>query len=119
MSILLNKSIFFYLTIVHSFEPSINFIRYLISLSTKWVDYVEEPMKYQALRPQFFSMGRWGVVARWGWWWVGVGWWWGGWGGGGVGGGRGGRVGGGGVGVGVGGVWSGGGVVGGVIRLSF
>ena len=24
-------------------------------LSTKWVDYVEEPMKYQALRPQFFS----------------------------------------------------------------
>ena len=31
-------------------------------LSTKWVDYVEEPMKYQALRPQFFSMGGWGVV---------------------------------------------------------
>ena len=26
-------------------------------LSTKWVDYVEEPMKYQALRPQFFSVG--------------------------------------------------------------
>ena len=23
---------------------------------------VEEPMKYQALRPQFFSVGRWGVV---------------------------------------------------------
>ena len=33
-------------------------------LSTEWVDYVEEPMKYQALRPQFFSLG---------------GWWWGGW----------------------------------------
>ena len=31
-------------------------------LSTKWVDYVEEPMKYQALRPQFFSVGAWGVV---------------------------------------------------------
>ena len=29
-------------------------------LSTKWVDYVEEPMKYQALRPQFFSVGGWG-----------------------------------------------------------
>ena len=26
-------------------------------LSTKWVDYVEEPMKYQALRPQFFFVG--------------------------------------------------------------
>ena len=36
--------------------------RVLILLSTKWVDYVEEPMKYQALRPQFFSMGGWGVV---------------------------------------------------------
>ena len=44
---------------------------------------VEEPMKYQALRPQFFSVGRWGVVV----------------GGGGVGRGGGGRVGGGGVGV--------------------
>ena len=31
-------------------------------LSTEWVDYVEEPMKYQALRPQFFSVGGWGVV---------------------------------------------------------
>ena len=53
-------------------------------LSTKWVDYVEEPMKYQALRPQFFSVGGWGVV------WVGVGVGVGrggvGWGGGGVGG---------------------------------
>ena len=28
---------------------------------------VEEPMKYQALRPHFFSMGGWG------WWWVGGG----------------------------------------------
>ena len=63
-------------------------------MSTKWVDYVEEPMKYQALRPQFFSMGGW---------WVGLGWWWGGWGS---------RVGG-------GGMQCGGGVVGGVIRLSF
>ena len=26
-------------------------------LSTEWVDYVEEPMKYQALRPHFFSVG--------------------------------------------------------------
>ena len=33
-----------------------------ILLSTKWVDYVEEPMKYQALRPQFFSVGGWGVM---------------------------------------------------------
>ena len=29
-------------------------------LSTEWVDYVEEPMKYQALRPQFFSIAGWG-----------------------------------------------------------
>ena len=38
-------------------------------------------MKYQALRPQFFSVGWWG--GWWGWWWGG--WWWGrggGWGGG-------------------------------------
>ena len=47
---------------------------------------VEEPMKYQALRPQFFSVGRWR-------WWNGCG---------GVGRGGGGRVGGGGSGVGVG-----------------
>ena len=33
-------------------------------LSTKWVDYVEEPMKYQALRPKFFSMDGWGVVGQ-------------------------------------------------------
>ena len=26
-------------------------------MCTEWVDYVEEPMKYQALRPHFFSMG--------------------------------------------------------------
>ena len=33
-------------------------------LSTEWVDYVQEPMKYQALRPHFFSMvGGGGVVA--------------------------------------------------------
>ena len=31
-------------------------------LSTEWVDYVEVPMKYQVLRPQFFSIGGWGVV---------------------------------------------------------
>ena len=62
-------------------------------LSTERVDYVEEPMKYQALRPHFFSMVGWG---------------------GGVGGGGGGRMGGG-VGVvgwrglvgGVGGGWVG------------
>ena len=75
-------------------------------MSTKWVDYVEEPMKYQALRPQFFSMGGWGWWDQW-WWVVGwvAGWWWGwvGVGGGRVGGGEvgrggGGRVGGGGVG---------------------
>ena len=28
-----------------------------ILLSTEWVDYVEKPMKYQALRPHFFSIG--------------------------------------------------------------
>ena len=46
-----------------------------VYLSTKWVDYVEEPMKYQALRPHFFSMGGWlegsgsGVGGKgWGWW---------------------------------------------------
>ena len=31
-------------------------------LPTEWVDYVEEPMKYQALKPHFFSMG--GVLVR-------------------------------------------------------
>ena len=25
-------------------------------MSTKWIDYVEEPMKYQALRPHFSSV---------------------------------------------------------------
>ena len=57
--------------------------------TTKWVDYVEEPKKFQALRPHFFSVGgglegsrgEWvgggGVVDGVGW--VGV-WWWGGWG---------------------------------------
>ena len=38
-------------------------------LSNEWVDYVEEPMKYQALRPHFFSMDGWG-----GWWGEGGGW---------------------------------------------
>ena len=44
----------------------------MLFLSTKWVDYVEEPMKYQALRSQFFSMGGWwggggggGVCGEW------------------------------------------------------
>ena len=32
----------------------------LYLLSTEWVDCVEEPIKYQALRPHFFSVG--GVV---------------------------------------------------------
>ena len=42
-------------------------------LSTKWVDYVEESMKYQALKLYFFP-----VVD--GWWVLGVGWGWlGGW----------------------------------------
>ena len=32
-------------------------------LSTEWVDYVEEPKKYQALRPHLFSMvGGWRVL---------------------------------------------------------
>ena len=79
-----------------------------VSLSTKRLHYVEEPMKYQALRPQFFSVGGWGVVG-----WVGLGR-----GGGGRVGSHGG-VGGDGVGWVVVGVQSGGGVVGGVIRLSF
>ena len=44
----------------------------LDSLSTEWVDYVEEPMKYQALRPHFFSVvGSWRVLRVSGW----VGWW--------------------------------------------
>ena len=33
-----------------------------IYLSTEWVDYVEEPMKYQALRPHFFIVGGGGGV---------------------------------------------------------
>ena len=32
-------------------------------LCTEWLDYVEEPMKYQALRPHFFSVvGGWRVL---------------------------------------------------------
>ena len=43
-------------------------------LSTEWADYVEEPMKYQALRTHFFSMlGGWRVFGV-GWLWVVVGW---------------------------------------------
>ena len=37
-------------------------------LPTEWVDYVEEPMKYQALRPHFFSVVGWGRWWRGGWW---------------------------------------------------
>ena len=39
------------------------------SLSTEWVDYVEEPMKYQALRPQFslWVGGGGGVGGEWSW----------------------------------------------------
>ena len=40
-------------------------------LCTKWVDYVEEPMKYQALRPQFFTVGSGGMGGGG---WVVVGW---------------------------------------------
>ena len=42
-----------------------------IYLSTEWVHYVEEPMKYQAFLPHFFSVVGWWVV-EWGWW---SGWW--------------------------------------------
>ena len=38
-----------------------------VFLSTEWVDYVEEPMKYQALRPHFFSVGGWLEGSRGGW----------------------------------------------------
>ena len=31
----------------------------LVFLSTEWVDYVEEPMKYQAYMHHFFSIGGW------------------------------------------------------------
>ena len=34
-------------------------------MSTEWVDYVEEPMKYQALRPHFSLW--WGEGGGWGW----------------------------------------------------
>ena len=35
----------------------------VIFLSTEWVDYVEEPTKYQALRPHFFPVvGGWRVL---------------------------------------------------------
>ena len=49
----------FGLTNIHTFGPTISLN------ATEWVDYVEEPMKYQALRPHFFSVvgvleGYWG-----------------------------------------------------------
>ena len=51
-----------------------NCIQFLVNfLSTKWVDYVEEPIKYQALKPIFFSVGGWGVVGQVVVGWVGVG----------------------------------------------
>ena len=37
-------------------------------LSTEWVDYVEEPMKYQAQRHHLFSMDGW-LEGSWGGWW--------------------------------------------------
>ena len=52
-------------------------------LSTDWVDYVEEPMKYQVFLPHFVSVGGW-LEGSWGGWWCGggewvlrweVGWW--------------------------------------------
>ena len=66
----------FYHNFYHGTMPY--FYAQLHLLSTEWVDYVEEPMKYQALRSQFVSMGGW-VVVGWvmGWWvvwWVVVGW---------------------------------------------
>ena len=48
-------------------------LKHFYLLSTKWVDYVQESMKYQALRPKFFSMGGWGVVGQVVVGWVGVG----------------------------------------------
>ena len=33
-----------------------------VLFSTEWIDYVEEPMKYQALRPHFFSVVGWDWV---------------------------------------------------------
>ena len=32
----------------------------LVLLSTEWVDYMEKPMKYQAVKPHFFSVVGWG-----------------------------------------------------------
>ena len=48
----------------------------ILSLSTEWVDYVEEPMKYQAFLPHFGSVGGWLEGSWGGWWWGGL---WGGW----------------------------------------
>ena len=42
-------------------------------LSTEWVDYVEEPMKYQAFLHHFGSVGGW-LEGSWGGWVVVVGW---------------------------------------------
>ena len=55
-------------------------------LSTEWVDYVEEPIKYRAFMHHFLVGGLMGSVGFVGWWWVGgvrvgsgeVGGWWGG-----------------------------------------
>ena len=38
-----------------------------VFLSTKWVDYVEELMKYQAFLPHFVSVGGW-LEGSWGGW---------------------------------------------------
>ena len=57
-------------------DPYGQFFKAQNSLSTEWVDYVEEPMKYQALRPHFsLWVGGWSVLGV-GWWlvvsWVGL-----------------------------------------------
>ena len=38
-----------------------------VFLSAKWVDYMEEPMKYQAFLPHFVSVGGW-LEGSWGGW---------------------------------------------------
>ena len=55
----------FELSLARQIRPnsSNSLLRHL--LSTEWVDYVEEPMKYQALRPHFFSVGGWGWWGMW------------------------------------------------------
>ena len=63
-------------TIIGQFYPVLNFWETINNrmpvfklLSTKWVDCVEEPMKYQAFLHHFGSMGGW-LKGSWGGWWV-------------------------------------------------